>query len=428
MTLLRPFPGLVVAPEWADRVTSGPYDAYSPVERAAIAAANMYSFLHVTRSQEDVAPERRDDVEGLLAGCHAAMQRLYDAGAYVAHDEPTLFLYRLEVERSGDGGPVVHSQTGIMGLVPVTEEDDRRILRHESVRPARTDLLARHLTTVGASSSPVSLTFRSTGEIKAEVARLSAADPVLESRNEGVDQTVWAVTGEDAERLVGLLGDRTLYVTDGHHRLAAAATALAGADDPSGPLGWTQAVLFPDSELLVLPFHRLVVDREGRGPEALLKALRAVGAVEDRDDAESARPAVPGCVGVYLGRRWYSLDLPSAASGRPVDGLDVSRLQDSVLAPVFGIGDAGSDPAISYVPDPLGLDALVERCDETGGMGFVVHPTSVQELMGVADADERMPPKSSYFEPKPRSGVFVRRLDREDGASPTESGGEASGA
>ena len=420
MTLLRPFPGLVVDPDWADRVTTGPYDAYSPIQRAAIAAANIYSFLHVTRSQEDVAPELRDDVEGLLAGNCAAMQRLYDAGAYVAHDEPTLFLYRLTVDRPDGGGTGRHRQTGIMGLVPVTEEDDRRILRHEAVRPGRADLLARHLTTVGASSSPVSLTYRATGELTAEVARLCAAEPVLEFNSEGVDQTVWAVTGDDARRLVELLGDRALYVTDGHHRLAAAATARRRSTDPDGPLGWVQAVLYPDTEMLVLPFHRCVRDRAGRSATQLLEALSATGHLEDRSDAEDARPDAPGRVGLYLDGSWYSLTLAGATGDRAVDQLDVSRLQTSVLTPVFGISDAGSDPGISYIPDPLGLDVLVERCDADGRVGFVLHPTSVEELMAVADADERMPPKSSYFEPKPRSGVFVRRLDREHGHTPDE--------
>jgi len=155
------------------------------------------------------------------------------------------------------------------------------------------------------------------------------------------------------------------------------------------------------------------VDQSDRTTSELLEALSTVGSVESRADADSARPSVPGVIGLYLGGSWYSLTLPEASGRRPVDLLDVSRLQDSVLTPLFGIADVASDPSITYVPDPLGLDALVERCDDRRGIGFVMYPTSVDELMAVADADERMPPKSSYFEPKPRSGVFVRRLARE---------------
>ena len=409
MSVLHPFPGLVVHSEWAERVTTGPYDAYSPDERAALAEANPYSFLNVTRSMEDVPEERRHDVDGLLAECAEAMDRLYDVGAYRSFEDPALFLYRLEVDRPAGR----HSQTGIMGLVPVVGDLDHRILRHEEVQPDRTELMARHLITVGASSSPISLAYRADADLDAEVARCCAAEPVLVSASEGVDQVVWAVTGSDAEHLADLVGDRTLYVTDGHHRMAAAAQALQANEDAPGPLAWTQAVLFSDQEMLVLSFHRRVGDARRRSPGDLLEALWTVGSIEERDSAEAARPDLPGRVGVYLGGRWYSLVLPEAAGDRAVDLLDVARLQDGVLGPVFGIIDPGRDPMIDYVPDPAGLDALVGRCDEDGRVGFVTHPLSVTELMAVADAGELMPPKSSYFEPKPRSGVFLRRLDRE---------------
>ena len=409
MSVLHPFPGLVVHSEWAERVTTGPYDAYSPDERAALSETNPYSFLNVTRSMEDVPEERRHDVDGLLAECAAAMDRLYGVGAYRSFEDPALFLYRLEVDRPTGR----HSQTGIVGLVPVVGDRDHRILRHEEVRPDRTELMARHLVTVGASSSPISLAYRADADLDAEVARCCAAEPVLVSGSEGVDQVVWAVTGSDAEHLADLIGDRTLYVTDGHHRMAAAAQALQATEDGSGPLAWTQAVLFPDQEMLVLPFHRRVGDALRRLPGDLLEALWTVGSIEERDGAEAARPDRPGRVGVYLGGRWYSLVLPAAVGDRAVDLLDVARLQDGVLGPVFGIVDPGSDPMLDYVPDPAGLEALAGRCDEDGRVGFVTHPLSVTELMAVADAGELMPPKSSYFEPKPRSGVFLRRLDRE---------------
>jgi uncharacterized protein (DUF1015 family) len=311
-----------------------------------------------------------------------------------------------------------HAQTGILGLVPVTGADDRRILRHESVRPGRADLLTRHLLEVGMSSSPISLTYRTDEALDAVVAACSASRPILESTSEGVHQTVWAVVGEDADALMDTMGDRALYVTDGHHRLAAAVEARdrVAPTDPDHPLHWTEAVLFPDAEMLVLPFHRRVGDRAGRGAEAIIEALADCGTLQPRADANDARPTEPGTVGVYVGGRWFSLELPPPVGYRAVDRLDVSRLQDGVLAPTFGITDPGSDPMIDYIPEPVGLAALVRRCDADDRVGFVVHATSVAELMAVADDSDLMPPKSSYFEPKPRSGVFVRRLDREGGA------------
>ena len=409
MNVLRPFPGLVVRPEWADRVTTGPYDAYSPEERAALSGVNPYSFLNVTRSLEDVAEERRHDVDGLLVECAAAMDRLYQVDAYQVFDSPALFLYRLEVDRPGGR----HRQTGIMGLVPVGGDHDNRILRHEEVRPERSELMARHLVTVGASSSPISLAYRTDDAIDAEVERCCLGDPVLVSASEGVDQAVWAVTGPDASRLVELVGVRTLYVTDGHHRLAAASEALQRTGGMHGPLAWIQAVLFPDREMVVLPFHRRVGDARGRPAGKLLDSLSVLGVVEERNGPEASRPDVPGKVGIYLGGRWFSLQLPEAAGDRVVDRLDVARLQDGVLAPLFGIASPEVESQIDYLPDPAGLDTLARLCDADGRVGFITYPLSVAEMMSVADAGALMPPKSSYFQPKPLSGVVVRRLDRE---------------
>jgi uncharacterized protein (DUF1015 family) len=302
-----------------------------------------------------------------------------------------------------------------MGLVPVTDPGDRRVLRHEAVRPGRTDLLTRHLVEVGMSSSPISLTYRTDDVLDAAIVDGCAGEPVLEADGDGIHQTVWALSGEAADLLMAAMGDRPLYVTDGHHRLAAAVEARhrnPGIDD-GHPLQWTQAVLFPDAEMQVLAAHRRVGDRAGRSADELIDALSAIGPLTPCVDVAEARPDGPGTVGVYVGGRWFSMDLPAASGKRAVDLLDVSRLQDGILAPVLGVTDPGSDPMIDYVPEPVGIASLVDRCEADRRVGFVLHPTSVAEMMAVADEDGLMPPKSSYFEPKPRSGVFVRRLDRE---------------
>ncbi|MDG2428512.1 MAG: DUF1015 family protein [Acidimicrobiales bacterium] len=411
MSLLRPFPGLVIDPGWADQVTTGPYDAYSPEERAAIAQSNPYSFLNVTRSQEDVPIEKRDNVDWLISQCAESMQRIYEADVYRPHNEPSLFLYQMET--------IDHVQTGVMGLVPVTEPGDRRILRHEAVRPARADLLTRHLLEVGMSSSPISLTYRTDKGVDAAIVAGCSGKPVLEAAGGGIHQTVWALAGKSASDLITAMGDRPLYVTDGHHRLAAALEARRRNPNISQehPLQWTQAVLFPDVEMQVLATHRRVGDRATRSADALVTALSSIRALKPCTDAAAARPKQPGLVGVYIGGRWFSMDLPLASGERAVDLLDVSRLQDGILAPIFDIIDPGSSPMIDYVPEPVGISALATRCDADNRVGFVMYATSVAEMMAVADEDGLMPPKSSYFEPKPRSGVFVRRLDRETAPS-----------
>jgi uncharacterized protein (DUF1015 family) len=259
------------------------------------------------------------------------------------------------------------------------------------------------------------LTYRTDAVLDAAIATGCAGEPVLEADGDGIHQTVWALSGEAADALIVAMGDRPLYVTDGHHRLAAAVEALHRNPgiDGSHPLQWTQAVLFPDAEMQVLAAHRRVGDRTGRSTEDLIAALSAVGHLTPCTDVAEARPNGSGAVGIYVAGRWFSMDLPAASGDRAVDRLDVSRLQDSILAPVLAITDPGSDPMIDYVPEPVGIDSLIERCDADQWIGFVLHPTSVAEMMAVADEDGLMPPKSSYFEPKPLSGVFVRRLDRE---------------
>ena len=406
MATLLPFPGLVVKSEWADQVVTGPYDAYTPEQRIKISRENPYSFLNVTKSREDLPEESRDDVENLLASCSDAMNLLYEADVYNSYDEPSLFLYRLEIEG--------HAQTGVMGLLPVTDDDDQQILRHELFRPGRAQLMAHHLMTVGASSSPVSLTYRSDKALEEEMTRLCLNEPELISNNEGVLQTVWVVSGDDAQKLSSLFEEKTFYVTDGHHRLAAASEARDLFGDAGGPLNHIQAVLFPDSEMLVLPFHRQIQDRKDRTPEELFDSLTAIGSLTSRENVSEARPDA-GQVGIYLNHSWHTMNLPPSSSNRVVDQLDVSRLQDGILKPLFDIEDPGNDPVISYVPEPVGVATLESQCDAAGSIGFILPPTSINELMAVADGGERMPPKSSYFEPKPRSGVFVRRLDREAG-------------
>ena len=410
MNILRPFPGLVVDSSWAERVTAGPYDSYTPDERAHLSETNPYNFLNVTRSLEDVSESRRNDIADLLTECTVAVQRLYDVGAYQTFDDPVVFLYQLKVELPSG----VHIQTGIVGLVPVVDKDDPRILRHEEVRSDRVDFMAQHRLVVGVSPGPISLAYRSDLSLEDEVSQCCTGDPVLSLTTEGAQQKVWVVNGVKADRLISILGSRTLYVTDGHHRLEAATEALRRSENTTGPLSWIQAVLFPEHEMLVMPFHRCVKDPYGRPADELLKVLKKIGLLTERAGSEFARPKKSGEVGVYLSKKWYSLDLPKAAGSRIVDQLDVSRLQSGIFSKVFKVADLLDNQMIDYVPDTVGLEVFTRRCDSESRVGFVMHPMSVAGLMRVADAGELMPPKSSYFYPKPSSGVFLRKLDREN--------------
>ena len=285
---------------------------------------------------------------------------------------------------------------------------DGRVLTHENVRPNRARHLGRHLQWVGATSSPIALTHRVDPEIVRVLAVATERRPTVDHVVEEVLHQVWPLEDDEAAIVASALAEATVYVTDGHHRSAA---AIAGAEElDEEAFGRTLAVLFPDDALRVEAFHRRIPDRHDRSADALITALAAYGPVEEVGTLEEARPQRPRQVGVYHQGRWWRLDIPEPDTESPVATLDVERLRVDVVLPLLGIDELEPDSGADYVPAPNGIDEVVRRCDEDGLVGFVMYATSVDDLMAVADARELMPPKSSYVAPKPRSGIFLRVL------------------
>ncbi|MEM7339482.1 MAG: DUF1015 family protein [Actinomycetota bacterium] len=412
--LIVPLRALIVRPELADRVISGPYDAYTASERQAIARREPLSFLNVTRSPDDVDPAAtasgEADTDELVGGAQAALARLLAAGAYDQQQESALYLYRLQYD--------AHSQIGVAGLVPVDAFSDARIRHHEAIRPERAELLARHLLATGATSSPIALSYRADAVVDELVAAAATDAPIVDHEQDGVTQHVWALRGAAAGELTAAIGDRPLYITDGHHRAAAAIQAreLVRRGEPSaGPsqvsaLDRAFAVLFPDDQLRVLAFHRLVRDSQRRAADVLADDMARQGLAvrQDRSRVEAAAPG-PGEVGVYCRGHWFMVELAAGASDRALDALDVERLERQVLEPVFE-ADPTDLSAVEYLPAVSGVDRFTERCDAADLVGLTMHRTTTAELFAVADQGDLMPPKSSYFAPKPRSGVFLRSL------------------
>lgn len=396
----------IVRPVWAEQVITGAYDAVSPSERQRLTTENPYNYLNVTRSPGD-NPGGGDDIEGLLANGRASLNQLFEVDAFEPPTHAGLLIYRL---RLGD-----HSQTGIVGLMPVEALQDGRIRKHEGVRPARADLLARHLEVVGAASSPVALSHRPNLAMHKLISEIEATPPNLDVDAGGVHQTVWRTTQAQSDRLRELFEGETLYITDGHHRSAATEVAAArnGSESPYGSI---LAVSFPAEQLRVLPFHRRVSHTNDLSPQQLVARIGDIAKLHELSESANKRPANPGEVTLYHDHAWYSIVLPEGGVD-PVSKLDVMVLQDKIMSPILGIADQSADPALEFVADPVGIDELVRRCDDDGGVAFVVAATSVEEIMEVADSHELMPPKSSYFNPKPRSGVFLRLLSDEWSAS-----------
>lgn len=398
--LFAPFAGWLIRPEWAARVIAGAYDAKSPAERRAIVDSNPYSYLGVTRSAEDLAAGDDASAEDLLDRGAETLTTILDADAFEPTGRPTLYAYRLTFAG--------HSQTGIVGALLVDGFADGRVLTHENVRPNRARHLARHLQWVGATSSPIALTHRADPEIVRVLDAATEREPNVHHVVEEVLHEVWPLDDDEAAIVAAALADATVYVTDGHHRSAA---AIAGAEDRSDPqFARTLAVLFPDDALRIEAFHRRIPDRLGRDATEIAAALATYGSITEVGTLEEARPQHPREVGVYHQGRWFRLLIPDPDTASPVGLLDVECLRTNVVKPILGIDELQPDSGADYVPAPNGIDEVARRCDADGRIGFLMYATSVDDLMAVAEARELMPPKSSYVAPKPRSGIFLRIL------------------
>ncbi len=407
ISLVAPFAGWLVRPSWANKVISRAYDSLTPEQRQLIVADNPYSYMNVTRGPED-STEGAASHEELVAHGRAALTRLLKADAFAATGRKALYLYRLSHSHG--------EQTGVVCAVAVTGFIDGRIRVHEDVHSERAALLRAHLLGVGATSSPVAMALRSSQDLLGLLNNITATQPAeLEFGSEDVRHQVWTVPEAHNPQIVNLLNDKVLYVTDGHHRSAAAIQGLK--TNPNNPvLHRLLAILFCDEQLHVQTFYRLAVDQKNRTTEECLAALAAHVRCEPVGCMQQAQPNEAGIVGLYLNGKCYKLHLPpvavNASKSSAVSQLDVERLRQQVLAPVLGLNEINQPEAIEYLPASAGYEEMIQRCDAQNRLGFALCPMSVAELFAVADEGGLMPPKSSFFSPKPRSGVFLRPLGR----------------
>ncbi|MBW3619820.1 MAG: DUF1015 family protein [Actinobacteria bacterium] len=403
MATLDPTQGWLVTPAAAPRVIAPAYDSLSPGERARTADANPDSFLNVTRSPEDQVPGREIDHDTLLRTARATLERLLREGAFRPQPRPG---YRILRMRLGE-----HVQTGVVGTVPVGEIGS--VVRlHEETRADKEDDLVRHLEVVGVSSSPVGLVHRGPSPVADIVEGVTAGAPELvATSDDGLEQRVWTV--DDPDDVAAVRGSfasvPALYLTDGHHRAAAAVRhARSHGSATDGPGSRLLVVAFPAGELRLEPYHRAVrgVGRDRAGE--VLAAIRERFEVEPvPEGAAPTPPSETGDFALHLDGRWFTVRTsPDAEAVDPVAALAATVLQERILGPVLGIADARSDDRLEFVPGPRGLAELVRRAGADGA-AFALPPTRVSELMAVADAGAVMPPKSTWFEPKVRSGMFL---------------------
>lgn len=405
MALLTPFRALRPAPSVAARVASVPYDVVTTAEARALAQQEPLSFLHVTRSEVDL-PDTTSPYDASVYARAAENLRALTAGAPLVRDpQPTLYFYRQQMG--------AHVQTGLAGCFSVDEYERDLIKKHEKTRPDKEDDRTRHIIEVRAQTGVVFLTYRASAAVDVVATRACAGAPLYDfTAPDGVRHTVWPVAAADVRALVGAFAAiPALYIADGHHRAASAARARAALRDrglPTTEADGFIAVAFPDTQLQILPYNRVVKDLNGHTPAAFLEALRARLTVTGGQPGPSRSDEVS----MFLDGRWYSLRLPASPAGTSrADGLSVAVLQREVLEPVLGIGDVRTDKRIDFVGGARGTGAL-EALVTAGqaAVAFSMYPVAVGDLIAVSDAGGIMPPKSTWFEPKLRDGLLVHQI------------------
>jgi uncharacterized protein (DUF1015 family) len=388
--IVRSFEGQVVRGAWAARVVSPLHDVLTSAERRAVLAANPDTYLHVTSDPEDL-PSARSGPSPSEANS-AALQRLLAAGAYDERRPDRLFVYLMTE------GSVQHAS--VVATVDVRGFEDGGVLGHEGVQPDRVEGLVRHFDAVRCRSELVSLMHRADPVIAQLVAEVQASPPLLELVDfSGVEQLVWEVDPPRRESLVRHLGQQQLYIADGHHRVAASIRRWQRDGRPGRSS--VLCAIYPEDQIRLLAFHRRV-----RGPVDAPALLDGIG--ERFDVRPVAGPtASPGAIGLYAGGEWWRLTPLVASRSAGVAGLDVTMLQDQILRPLLGVGVQDGDPQLEFIPELLRIEESLARCDDDGGVLFAVHAPGVEDVVAVAQRGEVMSPKSTYVQPKPRTGIFL---------------------
>jgi uncharacterized protein (DUF1015 family) len=410
MADIRPFRALRPRTDLASRVASPPYDVLNSAEARIMAGNEPMSFLHVVKAEIDLPETDAKDAEKVYARSAANLQEMIAEGTLVQDDKPAYYIYRLQM---GD-----HTQFGLAAGCSVDEYVSGAIKKHEFTRRDKEDDRARHMELIGVNAGPVLFTYRPVEALRTLIANLSSGAPAVEfTADDGIGHAVWVVDGaEDINAIKSVFaGIDALYVADGHHRTASAHRVRdiyqARNENHTGDEAYNHflAVMFSEDELQLMGYHRVVQDLNGLSSEEFLAKVQSLfDVVETTEPGPDAHRKW----GMFLDGKWYMLTARDGSfpANDPVRGLDAAILQELLLEPVLGIGDPRKDSRIDFIGGSRGFAELERRCGEDMAVAFAFAPASVSQIMNVADADAVMPPKSTWFEPKLRSGLLVRSL------------------
>lgn len=410
MALIKPFECVRPNEKDAARVAALPYDVYNRQEAVCEVKREPLSFLKIDRAETQFD----DSTDTYAPEVYAKAKELFEEAladkTFITDTDKTYYIYALTMDK--------RTQTGIVACASIDDYLNNVIKKHENTRADKEVDRITHVDTLSAQTGPIFLAYRADSVINDAVKKTKENKALYDFISpDGIRHQVWKMTGITLVENVrkAFEGIDSVYIADGHHRAASAVkVGLKRRRENPGYTGneefnYFLSVLFPDEELMILPYNRVVKDLNGYTQEEFLNKIK-----EKFDMAESDRQVSPdkkGTFGMYLGGKWYKLTAhKDIMSDDPVDGLDVAVLQDNLLAPVLGIGDPKTDKRIDFVGGIRGLSELEKRCREDCVVAFSMYATSIAELFAVADAGKLMPPKSTWFEPKLRSGLFIHRI------------------
>ncbi len=413
MAVFRPFKAVRPTPELAEKVAALPYDVMNSREAREMVVGNPYSFLHVDKAEIDLDPSIDIYDEKVYEKAASNLKKMQEDGVYIQDKAPCFYIYRQIM----DG----RAQTGLVGCASIDDYLNDVVKKHELTRADKEADRIHHVDSCDANTGPIFLTYHAKAELSSIIKDWQAAHkPVYDFvADDGISHTVWVIDDEKVNKTLeeGFQKIPAFYIADGHHRAASAVRVgqRRRAANPnyngSEEFNFFLAVLFPDEELKIFDYNRVVHDLNGNTPEEFLEKLSKIYEISEFKGG-MCRPEARHTAGMYMGGKWYHLKAKEGTYDPkdPVDSLDVSILQKNVLKPILGIDDPRTSDRISFVGGIRGLKELVRLVDGGKAVAFAMYPTGLDELMTIADTNNIMPPKSTWFEPKLRSGLFVHKL------------------
>lgn len=409
MTMIRPFCGIHPAPSLAAAIAALPYDVYHRAEATEIVQKNPYSFLKIDRAETQFPPDTDMYSEEVYCRARDTFHAMLSDGSFVQDDTQCFYLYALTMEN--------RTQTGIVGCASIDDYLNSTIRKHENTRAEKELDRIRHIDTLNTQTGPIFLAYRRNPELHQIIRQYKCTHPLFDFVSEdGIRHQIWKIADKNICGKISAIFEtiHSVYIADGHHRAASAVKVglKRRKEHPdytgSESFNYFLSVLFPADELKIYDYNRIVEDRNGYSTNELLAALQ-----KDFHITENKCAVSKGSFSMYCDGIWYQLTAKQHLyTSDPVNDLDVSILQNAILQPLLGIEDPKTDSRIQFVGGIYGLKKLIQLVDEKPErLAFAMHPTSMDELFTVADANRLMPPKSTWFEPKLRSGLFIHKIE-----------------